>query len=858
MSSSLPIYNCLPALKDALTSHNEAVLEAPPGAGKTSIIPIELLSEPWLTGQKILLLEPRRVAVKLAAQRLADNLNEPLGETVGYRIRLESKVSTKTRIEVITEGVLTRLLQNDPSLDGVGLIIFDEFHERSLDADLGLALSIYGRELFRETLPLKLLVMSATLDGNAIAKLIGSKETPAPIISSEGRQFPIRHHYAVKRPDIGFALEQAVAETVEVALQKHTESILVFLPGQREIRHVIKNISTFIHHYPDTVLTPLYGNLSLPQQQEAISPPAKGKRKIVLATAIAETSVTIQGVSIVVDSGLSRLPKYDTRTGLTRLYTQRVSQASATQRAGRAGRTAPGTCYRLWPEHQQGQLVPQTPPEIEQADLTNLTLQLFQWGVQPHELCWLTPPPVAATQHAIELLTHLNALSKAQNNAPAQLTAHGTAIASLPMHPRFAHMLLTANTYPQQQAACLLAAMLPERDLAPNIGSDINIRLDKLIHILNKKVKPSTSESHVVRIIQQQAQRFFSALPNQHYSKKERTLLPILTPTEGMVGRLIAYAYPDRIAKQRPNQPSCYVLANGREASLPAHDPLTKNQWLAIANSGGKQGHSNDRIYLASPLMLEEFDTTLADQTHTTSKIHWSNEGKLIAEEQRCIGKLIIKSRVLKSLTQEQKTFASVQWITKQGLQCLPWTKDIKQWQARVLLLRESDTNNNLCWPDVSAPHLFTTVEQWLAPYLNNITHIKQLNNIDLFSILKNLLPWPLPNKLNELAPNTITVPSGSNHRIDYSQTPPVLAVKLQEMFGCNTTPTINNGKTALTIHLLSPAKRPLQVTQDLNSFWSNGYEDVKKEMKGRYPKHPWPDNPRAAVATAKTKRHLS
>ena len=857
MPSSLPIYDCLPALKDALTSHNEAVLEAPPGAGKTSIIPIELLSEPWLAGQKILLLEPRRVAAKLAAQRLADNLHEPLGETVGYRIRLESKISAKTRIEVITEGVLTRLLQNDPSLNGIGLIVFDEFHERSLDADLGLALCLYGRELFRESLPLKLLVMSATLDGNAIAKIIGSEKQPAPIISSEGRQFPIRYHYADKRPDIGFALEQAVAETVEAALQDHMESILVFLPGQREIRGVIENISTFIHHHPDTILTPLYGNLSLPQQQQAISPPPKGKRKVVLATAIAETSVTIQGVSIVIDSGLSRLPKYDTRTGLTRLYTQRVSQASATQRAGRAGRTAPGTCYRLWPEYQQGQLVPQTPPEIEQADLTNLTLQLFQWGVEPHELRWLTSPPVAATRHAIELLISLNALDT-QSNKPPQLTPHGTAIAALPMHPRFAHMLLTANTHQQRQVACLLAAMLPERDLIPNTGSDINTRLDKLIDILNKKLKPSTSESHIIRIIQQQALRYFSLLPQQQNSQKKTTLLPIHKHNEGLSGRLIANAYPDRIAKQRPNQPSHYVLANGREASLPAHDPLTKNQWLAIANSGGKQGHSNDQIYLASPLENEEFNTTLADKTHTTSEIYWSNEGKLIAEEQLCIGKLVIKSKTLTSLTQDQKTFALIQWITKQGLQCLPWTNDIKQWQARVLLLRESNKNNDLCWPDLSKAHLSATIEQWLTPYLNNITHIKQLNNIDLFTILRNLLPWPLPNKLNELAPNTITVPSGSNHRIDYSQTPPVLAVKLQEMFGCNTTPSINNGKIALTIHLLSPAKRPLQVTQDLDSFWNNGYEDVKKEMKGRYPKHPWPDNPRAAVATAKTKRHLS
>ncbi|OUR93811.1 ATP-dependent helicase HrpB [Gammaproteobacteria bacterium 42_54_T18] len=857
MSSSLPIYDCLPALKDALTSHNEAVLEAPPGAGKTSVVPIELLSEPWLAGQKILLLEPRRIAAKLAAQRLAESLHEPLGETVGYRIRLESKVSINTRIEVITEGILTRLLQNDPSLDGIGLIIFDEFHERSLDADLGLALSIYGRELFRESLPLKLLIMSATLDGNAIAKIIGSEDKPAPIISSEGRQFPIRYHYAEKRPDIGFSLEQAVAETVEIALQKHMESILVFLPGQGEIRRVIEKISTFIHHHPDTILTPLYGNLSLPQQQEAIRPPPEGKRKIVLATAIAETSVTIQGVSIVIDSGLSRLPKYDTRTGLTRLYTQRVSQASSIQRAGRAGRTAPGICYRLWPEYQQGQLVPQTPPEIEQADLTNLTLQLFKWGVQSDELRWLTRPPAAAMQHATELLISLAAL-ETNHNKSQQLTSHGTAIAALPMHPRFAHMLLTANTHQQQQVACLLAAMLPERDLIPSIGSDINARLDKLIDILNRKLKPSTSENHIVRIIQQQALRYFSLLPQQCNAKKKFTPLPNLKHNEGLSGRLIAYAYPDRIAKQRPNQTSYYVLANGREAYLPAHDPLTKNQWLAIANSGGQQGHSNDRIYLASPLQLEEFDTTLANQTHTTSKTHWSNEGKLVAEEQLCIGKLIIRSKALKSLTQEQKTLALIQWIKKQGLQCLPWTNDIKQWQARVLLLRESDTNNNLCWPDISEAHLSTTIEEWLAPYLNNITHIKQLNNIDMFSILKNLLPWPLPNKLNELAPNSITVPSGSNHRIDYSQTPPVLAVKLQEMFGCNTTPSINNGKIALTIHLLSPARRPLQVTQDLDSFWSNGYDDVKKEMKGRYPKHPWPDDPRAAIATAKTKRHLS
>lgn len=859
VNSLLPIHDILPALRTALNNHHEAVLEAPPGAGKTSIVPIELLSEPWLKGQKILLLEPRRVAAKLTAQRLADNLGEALGETVGYRIRLDSKIGLDTRIEVITEGVLTRLLQNDSSLEGVGLVIMDEFHERSLHADLGLTLCLYSRELFRELTPLKLLVMSATLDGEAVANILGSEQTKAPIIRSEGRQFPIHYHYAASRPAAGFELENAITKTIEEALENETGSLLVFLPGQREIRRVAKKISDLIYNKPNILLTPLYGDLSLQEQQRAIAAAPEGKRKIVLATSIAETSLTIEGVRIVIDSGLSRIPKYDSRTGLTRLQTLSTSQASSTQRAGRAGRMEPGTCYRLWPEHQQSLLAPQTPPEIEQADLTSLALQLFQWGVMPAELRWLTPPPTGAYLQARNLLVDLGAL----DSEKPQLTRHGEQIATLPMHPRFAHMVLTAKTFQQEAAACLIAAMLPERDIDKDGHSDINTRLDKLTGI----VQPSKAEAGIVHTIKQQAQRFLAQLNSSKsgHSKSghlkpgnSKNAMPPITPE--ISGTLIALAYPDRIAKQRPNQPSSYVLANGREATLPANDSLRQHKWLAVANSGGQLGSSNDRIYLASPLNPDKFKTTLVQHVQRNTHIYWSDEGRLIAEELQCIGKLVIQSKKIQSLSNEEKVNALVQWISDQGISVLPWNKESRHWQARVMLLHKQQVENKQSneWPDVSDAALSLTVKTWLEPYLHDITNKRQLAQLDLASILQGLIPWSLTKQLDQQAPTHIKVPSGSKHAIDYTQTPPVLAVKLQEMFGCKDTPTINHGKTALVLHLLSPARRPLQVTQDLNSFWENSYQDVKKEMRGRYPKHPWPDDPYAALPTAKTKRHLS
>ncbi|OUS25237.1 ATP-dependent helicase HrpB [Gammaproteobacteria bacterium 45_16_T64] len=856
MTPTLPIHDCLPTLKSALASHHEAVLEAPPGAGKTSIVPLALLTEAWMKHQKIIMLEPRRVAAKLAAQRLADNLNEPVGKTVGYRIRMETKTSANTRIEVVTEGILTRMLQHDPALEGVGLIIFDEFHERSIDADLGLALCLYGRELFRDSLPLKLLVMSATLDGEAISQLLNN----APIIRSQGRQYPIQTHYSDTRPTTFFDIESALANTIEQALEAHSGSVLVFLPGQHEIRRLSNKINAFLPHHPETLLTPMYGNLTLAQQQQAIAPAPTGKRKIVLATSIAETSLTIDGVNIVIDSGQSRLPKYDPRTGLTRLTTQRVSQAASQQRAGRAGRLEAGICYRLWPEYQQSQLAPQAPPEIEQADLTSLALQLYQWGVTPGELSWLTPPPQAAFLQATELLVSLGAVDRSTNS----LTPHGELIASLAVHPRFAHMMVIANTLGLESKASLIAALLPERDIDQSHQADICTRLDKL----SGYTVSGQNEKALVRTIQQQAKRHLSQLSNslqetnsRHNSRHNAPTSinsNVQQKTDTNNGLLIALAYPDRIAKQRPNQPTHYLLANGREAILSTNDSLRNHQWLAVANSGGKQGQSNDNIYLAAPLDPAEFDHRLGQQVITHNVVQWTEDGKLLAERQRCMGKLIIDSSPINTLCEEEKARAAIDWISKQGLGVLPWTPQIRQWQARVILAAEQSRNNQKAWPDLSNQHLEKTINQWLQPHLGAITHKKQLANIDLFSILQGQLLWPQPKLLDEYCPQRISVPSGSSHAIDYLQSPPVLAVKLQEMFGCQQTPRINQGNTPLTLHLLSPAKRPLQVTQDLASFWKNSYQDVKKEMKGRYPKHPWPDDPLTAVATAKTKRHLS
>lgn len=839
--SALPIDAVLPALRAALAARHEAVLEAPPGAGKTTRVPLALLDEPWLAGQTIVMLEPRRLAARAAAERLAAELGEKVGETVGYRIRLDSKVGPRTRIEVVTEGILARRLQDDPGLDGVGLVIFDEFHERSLDADLALALTLSGRELLRDGPPLKVLPMSATLEGERLAALLGD----APVVRSEGRMFPVDIQWG-RAAQPGEALEPRVAQTVLQALAEQGGSILVFLPGQAEIRRVQAALEESLAGRADVLLCPLHGELELAAQRAAIEPAPAGKRKVVLATNIAETSLTIDGVRVVVDAGLERVPRFDPASGMTRLDTQRISRASATQRAGRAGRLEPGVCYRLWSQTQHEQLAAHGSAEILQADLAGLALQLARWGVDDaSELVWLDPPPAAALAQARELLQRLGALGP--RGAGWALTAHGQAMAGLPAHPRLAHLLLRGQSLGLGALAADLAALLSERDILRGGGADLHGRLALLA---GESRGPRGAQGGVQRA-RQLARQFRSLLPKGAAQAVDDPEQP------HWLGCLLAFAYPDRIARQRRAGGADYRLANGRAAQFGEPDALMKHEWLVIADLGSRQGQREERIYLAADLDPALFDGPLAEQVSVTEVLDWDErEGVLRAERQRRVGELVLSSEALAGLDEAARGRALLGLVRRKGLELLPWTPELRQWQARILLLRRLDLAGQGAseWPDVSDAALLASLEDWLLPYLGKVARLSHFAALDLGAILAGLLPWPLPQRLDELAPKSLEVPSGSRIRIDYAEEPPVLAVRLQELFGLAATPRIAGGRLGVKLHLLSPAQRPVQVTQDLASFWANTYAEVKKDLKGRYPKHYWPDDPLVAEPTARAK----
>ena len=835
---SLPIDAVLPELLACLNQGNEAVLQAPPGAGKTTRVPLALLTAEWLGEQKILMLEPRRLAARAAAEYMASTLGKPVGQTVGYRVRLDSKVGPQTRIEVVTEGILTRMLQDDPALAGVGLVIFDEFHERSLDADLGLALTLQARTLFRENPPLKLLVMSATLDGANVAALLGN----APIVHSAGRLHPVDIRYGAPWRARENNLSR-VLTTVREALQKETGSLLVFLPGQGEIRRMADMLEPVLKDFPDAHLAPLYGDLGLDEQRRAIAPASAGRRKVVLATDIAETSLTIEGVRVVIDAGLARQPRFDPATGMTRLQTRRLSRASSTQRMGRAGRLEPGVCYRLWSEDQQQQLVPFTPPEILQADLAPLALQLLRWGVDdPLELAWLDPPPAAAWQQACDLLQRLGACETTDKGGK-RLTHHGEAMARLPTHPRLGHILLKGQHYGLAPLACDLAALLSERDPLRAPHADIAARL-----ALMTDKESRNARSSVIRRLHQQARNFANLL---HAAPES----PVDDPDQPhWIGFLLALAYPDRIGRRREAGGTTWQLSGGRAARLRDDDPLRSSEWLAVAQLGGTEGQATDQIFLAAELDPLLFDGPLRDLITGQDAVRWDEaDERFTAERQLRIGQLVLSRKPLADVPPEARRGVLLELVRKRGLELLPWDKALRQWQARVTLLRELEPDQG--WPDVSDPALLANLADWLGLYLDDVSHINHFARLDLRGSLVALLPWPLPQRLEELAPEKIEVPSGSRLAIDYTQNPPVLAVKLQEMFGCTDTPRIAGGRIPLKLHLLSPARRPLQVTQDLAGFWKNAYREVKKEMKGRYPKHPWPDDPLQALPTRHTKR---
>ena len=833
---SLPIDEVLPALRLALAERHEAVLEAPPGAGKTTRVPLALLNEPWLAGQKILMLEPRRLAARAAAERLASELGEKVGQTVGYRIRLDSKVGPETRIEVVTEGILTRRLQHDPALEGVGLLIFDEFHERSLDADLALALSLNGRELFRDEQPLKILLMSATLEGERLASLLDD----APILRSEGRMYPVAMRWG--RPFVpGEFIEPRVVQTVLDAINDESGSLLVFLPGQAEIRRVNQQLADALGSRSDILLCPLHGELDLAAQRAAIEPAPKGLRKVVLATNIAETSLTIDGVRVVIDAGLARVPRFDPGSGMTRLDTQRISRASATQRAGRAGRLEPGVCYRLWSEDQHAQLAAYGSAEILQADLAGLALQLARWGVAPEQLIWLDMPPSASYAQARQLLERLGALHG------AKLTAHGEAMAELPAHPRIAHLLIRGQDLGLAEMACDVAALLGERDILRGAGADVHSRLALL-----------SGESRVARGGQGGVQRARQLARQYRGYLRGKATQPVADPDHPRwLGALLALAYPDRVAQQRKPGGAEYRLANGRAALFSEVDGLMKQPWLVIADLGSRQGQREERIYLAAEFDPGLLDNVLSEQVSVVDQLDWDErEGVLRAERQRKVGELVLSREPLNGLDEAARTQALVNLVRRKGLELLPWTPELRQWQAREALLRQLDllAQGQSEWPDVSDGALLAGLEDWLGPYLGRVSRLSHFANLDLSSIVHNLLKWPLPQRLDELAPHHIKVPSGSSVRLDYSEQPPILAVRLQELFGLADTPRIAGGRQVVKLHLLSPARRPVQVTQDLANFWRSTYAEVKKDLKGRYPKHYWPDDPLVAEATARIK----
>jgi len=835
--SGLPIDNVLPELRAALATRTAVVLQAPPGAGKTTVVPLALLDEPWLAGRTILILEPRRLAARAACARMAQLLREAPGETVGYRIRFDSKISAKTRIEVLTEGILTRRLQTDPELKNVGLVIFDEFHERHLHADLALALCLDSQKVLREDL--KILVMSATLDGESVARLLGE----APIVTSHGRSYPVEINYLPR--DSVEPLPSLASGAIRSALDEHDGDVLAFLPGAREIRLTQELLEQNLESR--AAVFPLYGDLSWESQDRALQP-APGRRKVVLATPIAETSLTIEGVRIVVDSGFVRVPQFDPVSSLSRLTTTRISRASAEQRAGRAGRTAPGVCFRLWSETTQRGLIPQALPEIRTADLAPLALELAAWGVRDERaLSWLDPPPEAAFTQACELLVELDAL--AAEDGEGHITKTGRAMVRLPLHPRLSHMLLTAERLGLGALACDIAALLSERDLLlgeARRAADFSLRLEAL-HAFRRRGRQGAQEH--------QADPAACARVNQAVQQLQR-LLAVRSGHDGEIeqaGLLLALAYPDRVALARAPGEARYLLASGRGARLPESELRLRQPCIAAASIDA--GETEGLIYLAAPMSLENLRTYFPTHIRNEDVIRWDVQDQaVITRREERFGALVFDSRPLSKPDPDKMRAAMLDGVRRLGLEGLPWTREARDWQARVLSLRHWLPQEN--WPDVSDAALAATLETWLGPYLDGVTRREHLARLDLLSILRAQLDWDMGRRLEEGAPTHLQVPSGSRVRLEYIPgESPVLKVKLQEMFGLADTPRVAWGKVPVTLHLLSPARRPIQVTQDLRGFWERTYAEVKKELKGRYPKHPWPDDPWRAQPTARAKR---
>ena len=820
-----PINEIIPLLKTTLEKEPVIILQAPPGAGKSTVLPIQLLNEKWLGDKKIIMLEPRRLATRSVANRMASLLHESIGETIGYRIRFENRVSKNTKIEVVTEGILTRMLQNDNALDNVGLIIFDEFHERSLNADLALALCYQVQQVLRNDL--RILIMSATLDGAKLSSLLNN----APILTSEGRQYPVSIQYL--NTDDKIYLHLRMANAIKKALRENSGDILAFLPGAGEI---LRTQQILEEDNAEICVQPLYGDLSQQKQQEAILPHPQGKRKAVLATSIAETSLTIEGITVVIDSGFARSPRFDIQTGLTRLETIKVTKDAADQRTGRAGRLGPGTCYRLWSEGSHIHLISNRKPEILEADLAPLMLELGQWGIQNiNELLWLTPPPVAAVSQAKELLTQLGAL---QNN---KITARGKEMLQMPTHPRLAHMLIEATHFeknnPEENFKALatdIASILEERDpLSKETGADLSLRIELLRKF--RTGERVNADKKVLDRIERLAQSWRKLLKIEPDNN---------TPDVFKIGKLLATAYPERIAKRIDKTGLRYRLANGRIVKLNETDALAKEEWLAVAHLDA--GTNEGKIFLAAAFDANDL-FELAEERQSVS---WDKQrGMVVGVIEKRVGNLILETKALEKIDDAQRIQVICNVIRENGLKILNWSDRQEDFQARVLSLRAWRPNED--WPDISNEHLLETLEEWLSPYLLKTNKLTELQKLDFTQILHSILPWELSQKLDKLAPSKMEVPTGSMIKLSYFNdgSKIEMAVRLQEVFGLFETPTVNEGMNKIVLHLLSPGYKPVQITQDLKSFWNKTYFEVRKDLLSRYPKHHWPENPLTAEA---------
>lgn len=816
-SIDLPVKDIIQDVRSALVQHSTLIVNAPPGAGKSTLLPLALLNEPWLEGKKIIMLEPRRLAARTIAARMSDLIQEELGQQIGFRIRFENRVSAQTKLEVVTEGILTRMLQQDNALEQVGLVIFDEFHERNLHADLALALCREAQQVLRPDL--RIMIMSATLNMPELSRLL-----QAPVVISEGRQFPVDLFYTNDADET--LLPELAARTVIQAIQKHEGDALVFLPGEGEIKKCAEILE---QQLPDISIHPLYGLLPPREQFAAIMPNPHGRRKIVLATSIAETSLTIEGIKIVVDSGFGRRSKFDLRSGLSRLETSRISKDSADQRAGRAGRLSAGVCYRMWTLATHQRLAEHRVPEIMEADLASFVLEMMKWGVQDvQSLTWLSPPPKSSIAQALDILHQINAL---ENN---KITEQGKQIHQLACHPRIAHMLIMAENTKTKQLATDIAAILEERDpLSRESGIDLNLRIEAL-----RRARDRNSLGNKFKRIEKNAASYRRMInldvDNSTYDHHE-------------TGLLLAYAYPERIASAKPGNNAQFMLTNGKMAMAGHQDDLAHEPWLAVAHMDLRDGMG--KIFLAAPLNPKD----LLPMVKETEVVTWDiNKGGLYAGKDLKIGNIVLSSKPLVNISEEKISLALCAVLEKEGEHLLEWDDAFRQLQNRILSLRI--WNEDESWPEVNTDNLLKTTHQWLAPYLKGIKRNEDLKKVDLSEALFHALSWEQQQALNRLAPAKLEVPSGSKIPIEYfpNGATPILAVRLQEVFGMKETPVLNQNKNKIVMHLLSPGYKPVQVTTDLKSFWDHLYHEVKKELQRRYPKHAWPDNPWEASAVAK------